>query len=685
MCRIGSHSRRIDRRAAIALMFFAAVCVYAPSGGLAQESAGEEPKYGPRELEKEIYQVSNIEAKRCLEILGSLGYTVGPPTGPLSLVELPCVFGLSDTEQDSVVGAADKLNPSTDSSPQQRLMILYHSSQLSEVAELRRLLTETVDVPCRQVLIEALVIELSEKAARELGFNYEFSCPHMSITFKPDESSDVPYLQVEAKKLYEGVEPNARRLQATIKSIIDERQAEVLSSPSVLTLDNRQARITITEEVPIIQSTAVTGGTVTVNVSFKKVGITLNIKPRVSEDGSWVTLQVQTEVSEAPLEDYLVVGGEPVAPLVNSRKVETIAQIKNNTPFIIGGLIRDERAQVVARVPVISGIPILGNLFKVRSDRNEKREVIIVLTPRVIEAARASRPILPKDTTRFDFLDNRLFRNSYRLKAEDVFDLGFITENREIQSTFGQAHAFLETHPEYRDKPPFDLVQAGAIPGEEAIVIRMLYEITKKLGLHDRVDMDRLIYFAPAPLKPAGFEVTFLSRTLDKLAAPRDVLRHLDRRYPKDVLLLKYELHREEAAAMGKALPPVASVEVRRVESRKQAEQLLYDYSRTDGYKRTHSAILIADPDDLERLRAAVALREVLLVNNVQAILHLANFQVGRRIVVPELDPSGERIFLIDDTVADLYFQSDFYYEAFQEKFRAYYQGIHDILGGHEP
>jgi len=655
-----------------------AVCACAFGRSEAQEPA--QRKYSPRELEKEIYQLSNIEAKSCLDVLKALGYTVGPPQGELSLGQLPLIFALADTEADTVVGSTDKLNPSTDSSPQQRLLILYHKSQQRELARLNDLLASQIDVPSRQVLIEALVIELSEKASRELGFNYEFGCPRMTLSFMPDETSEVPYLKIVAQKLYEGVEPNPRKLEATIKAIIDERQAEVLSSPSVLTLNNRQARIRIAQEVPIIKTTTVTGGSVSVDVSFKEVGITLNIKPRVSEDSAWVTLQIQTEVSEAPLEDYLEVGGEKVAPLVTTRKVETIARIRNNTPFIIGGLIRHEKADTTARVPLLSSIPILGTLFQVRSDRRERREVIIVLTPRVIEPQGSARPILPKDTERFDFLENRLFRNSYRLKAEDVFDVGFITENRRVQHLFRRAKQWLEEHPELRGTPPFDVIERRGIPGEEAIVIRMIYEVTKKLGLHEMVLPEHLIYFAPAPQRPAGFKVTFLKDTLSALAGGKSIARQLRRDYPKDVLLLKYELRQAEQAG-GEVLVPVASVQiVPNVPSRKEAERLQYEYSKTVGFRRTKAAILIADEKDLERLRAAVAMREVLMVNGLEAILRVENFQVGRRIVVPQLDPSGERIFLIDDSVADLFFQSDFYYEAFQEKFRAYYDALEEAL-----
>ena len=668
---------RLGGRVAAMLLIAVWFCVSVPVPAWGQASEAEEAKYGPRKLESEIYQVSYIEASLGLETLGSLGYTTGPPTAPLSLDQLPVIFLLPDTKADTVVAAKDKLNPATDTSPQQRLMILYHSSQVEELAKLKRLLGEKIDVPGRLVLIEALVMELSEAAVRELGLQYEASGPHWTASFKTDATTGETTLETVGERLF-GAVGNARAFQATLKAIIDEQKGEVLSSPSVLTVDNRQARITIVEDVPIIESTVVTGGTTQVQVRFEQVGISLNIKPRISRDGSWVSLQIQTEVSEAPLEDYLVVGGERVAPLINRRKVETIARVKNNTPFLIGGLIRNERGESVERIPIISRIPIMGKLFQIRSDRKEKREVIIVVTPRVLETEGANRPILPMDSARFDFLDNRLFRNSYRLKAEDVFDLEFITSNDRVGGIIRRARTYLERHPERIYDPLFSEFGRGRIPGEEAFVIRMTYEIIKKLEVQKNVSPERMIFLCPDETKPAGFRIAWLKNVFAEHQGKGRV-HPLDRPYPKDVLLLRYKLRRNEGV---KELltEQVADWEWVPVESREEAETLLYECSRTQGLVRDRAAVLLADRKDLVRLQTAVAIRETVKVNSAEAVLNLQNFQVGRRVVMPELDPSGERIFLIEYDVADYFFQSDFYYETFQDIFRNSYEGIRDVL-----
>ena len=148
-----------------------AVGVWALIAGaaLAQDAAPPEATPDLRTLESEMYQLSFIEAGLCIDILKSMGYTTGPPAGPLPVSKLPLILPIGDTSDDSVVGVVDKLNAATDATPQNRLMILYHLSQIRELAGLRRLIAEKVDIPSRQVLIEALVLELSEAGSRELG------------------------------------------------------------------------------------------------------------------------------------------------------------------------------------------------------------------------------------------------------------------------------------------------------------------------------------------------------------------------------------------------------------------------------------------------------------------------------------------------------------------------------------
>jgi len=754
--------------------------------------------YSVRELSHETYQLSCIDTDSCIKILGELGYNTAAPKGAVKLSQLPAIIKLDVPQARSIVTDVDrvsttKLDAPTISAPENRLLILYHSSQTRELEKLKELITNTIDVPERQVLIEGMVIDLTQDSYREMATELGlYTASYQRAEFAEEAATGYSPLTLFFHRTDLPTPAGlADRLKATIRMILDEGQGEVLSSPQVLVLNNRNAVIQVIHEVPVFQ-TLITQRTTEVKISFKTVGIMLNIKPRISRDDSTVAMQILVEVSEAPREDYIVVAvrGEQqsVAPLISRRIVQTVARVKNNTPFIIGGLIRNEKARTLGRVPVLSRIPILGVLFKNRTRRQERNEVIIVLTPRVISSEGGNRPVLPKDTARFDFLNNQLFRNSYRLKADDVFDLEFLEQNPTLRAAFRRVHEFVVEHPEYASRSPFKEMADGVIPGEDAVVVRMIYEVVKKLGLHELLDPERIIFFQQPPsfdvdwlarqieqrspdgtlsgyfsrpypkevplihvrlqgdrgresaLKaaegrvewlsvaneqelskiiatanaggaerqsfvfcpksegeldamraagmelyrlgdwtPAGFRVVFLNGLLSKYSPDGTVDGYFNRPYPKDVLFFRYKV--PEGQLKEALQSPVAHVEAVRVQSREEVESRLLDINRLgDDYRYREFAFVLDTRKDLDRLKAAICLREVAKVNNFEELMMLRNFRVGRRIVIPQLAGENERIFLIDQSVARYFFESDYYYTVLKERLEAGYRIVDEVL-----
>ena len=667
---------------------------------LAQQAESPAGPFAVRELQHQTYQLSCIDVESGIEILGMLGYNTQVPSGQVELAQLPAVFALPFKAPGEVVGHSSydeekkpdmvALNEDTLSAPENRLMILYHGSQTEAVGRLLDVLRGTVDVPDRQVLIEGMIIELAEDDLKELGAQWEyFGRDMLKMTFL-ESGSNVPFV-LSYDPEFAPSAALAERVRATIRMVIQEGKAEVLSSPSVLVLNNRNARIKVVRDTPIV-STKITRDVQNVDVKFEPVGIVLNIKPRVSEDDSSVTMQIIAEVSEVPEGQAIVIEGTEVAPAIDRRIVETVARVQDNTPFIIGGLIRNEKARTLDRIPILSRIPILGVLFRRSVTTRERREVIIVLTPRVIKTAGAHRPVLPKDTQRFDFLDNRLFRNSYRIKAEDVFDLGFLENNEDILAAFDRARLLVRRHPAYAEQSPFRELAARIIPGEDAVVIRMIYEILKKdaLACHEGIPTDKLIVFVRNEGKPAGFGVNWLQREgkglLEQASPDGTVEGYFGRPYPKDVLFLRF--HADPSGGLEAAMAhPVAQVEWLRVdtadpdEAEAVIEQHLLELNKLGpDYDCAERALVLNTPSDLVRLKTAVALREVAQVNTFEEMLALRNFRVGRRFVLPEFDAGRERVYLIDPQVAEYFFKSDYYYPALQAKLERGYALLQQAL-----
>ena len=645
----------------------------------AAENAGKmQKKFSPHELQLEFYQLSYTGSQQAVQVLQTLGYNVGQPKNAVTLNQLPLVWPAPQSNRASVAtgkeGTTQPLKEPTEVAPMHRVAFLYHRSQGEQVLELKRLLDEKIDLPARQVLIESMVLEITEDGMRELGveWNWRDRVGEVSGDFDPtqDEGLSLNFDDYRGK--------TSNILKARLKALIQEQQAEILSSPSVLALNNSQATIRVGRRVPLIRTLLPRGEFFAkVDIEFEKVGITLNIKPRVSQAGDMVAMQIQTEVSE--VREWITHEDRRVAPVIATRNVQTLAHVKNNTPFIIGGLIRNESRNQWNRLPVLSAIPVLGGLFQKRSTTNEKREDIIVLTPRVLEPLGPNRPILPKDTKRFDFMNNKLFRNSYRLKSEDVFDLGFIKENEQIQSTFARAREFANEHPDVSGKPPFDALGQSMLPGEDAVVIRMLYEIVKKLELYERVKLENLIYFQEDPEKPAGFDVEFLEGKLHDIEAGEPFFENS---YPKKVLVLRYDL-KPGSELTQITETPVAEMEVKTVQNRDEVEELWQQENRIpeDNYHADQAVLVLDSRDDIVRLKTAILVREIINVND--AILSVKNFRVGRKIVIPQLQKANERIFLIDHNVARYHYMTEFYYSAFRNKLKRYYDGLREIFRAH--
>ena len=106
--------------------------------------------------------------------------------------------------------------------------------------------------------------------------------------------------------------------------------------------------------------------------------------------------------------------------------------VPNKTPIIIGGLVSKDREETTNKIPFLSDIPYLGRLFGAESSTHSKKEVIVVITPHIIRNNKEIGIQTPKDTAMFDDLDMDLFRDSYRVRSEDIFDLGFVYKSKQF-------------------------------------------------------------------------------------------------------------------------------------------------------------------------------------------------------------------------------------------------------------
>jgi general secretion pathway protein D len=173
----------------------------------------------------------------------------------------------------------------------------------------------------------------------------------------------------------------AANFPAVLKALQSNGALNVLSTPNIMTSDNKEAEIFVGENVPFITSTNLSStGLSQQGIERKDTGITLKIKPMISE-GQYVKLDVYQEISA--VKDALNKGA--AADITTTkRSAKTSITVKDSDTVVIGGLIQDQDQETISKIPFLGDIPVLGWLFKTKSLKRTKTNLLIVLTPYIV-------------------------------------------------------------------------------------------------------------------------------------------------------------------------------------------------------------------------------------------------------------------------------------------------------------
>ena len=170
---------------------------------------------------------------------------------------------------------------------------------------------------------------------------------------------------------------------AVITAAAKKGKAKVLSDPKVATLNNKEANINITTQIPYTttETTAATPPISTTKVTYLTTGIVLKVTPTITSDGR-IAMKINPSVSQPSATITPVAGG---APGIDTRSADTNVIVKDGETIVIGGLIHDTQSEAVFKIPILGDIPILGYLFRKKSMSRNRMELLIFVTPRVIE------------------------------------------------------------------------------------------------------------------------------------------------------------------------------------------------------------------------------------------------------------------------------------------------------------
>ena len=194
-----------------------------------------------------------------------------------------------------------------------------------------------------------------------------------------------------------------------LKALASRSQLRSLATPHVIAADNREAHILIGEEIPILTSTStslLTSNAQTVNsVQYRDTGKILTILPQVNSAGL-VSMEIRQEVSAVGASSF----GSTNSPSFTSREAETTVVVQNGESVLIGGIIDDQMTRTRIGVPFLMDIPVLGHLFRTESEKLDRTELIILITPYVIRNRQEAATITDEFKSRVHGLQNLLDR-----------------------------------------------------------------------------------------------------------------------------------------------------------------------------------------------------------------------------------------------------------------------------------
>ena len=303
----------------------------------------------------EVHFLKNVEANNVIKIIdGIIGKKkyLDPNAKPLSSV---------DEESNSII----LMGPS------------------DELEYIKAILVE-LDKEKAQVYVQAKIIEVSDDLVDEVGIKYGIlggtsgssGLGTFSSTLNGGSgvAFDTTAIGLSIPTLTSGL-----ALGASISLLNKDGALDIVSEPSILAINNKESSIYVGSTISIKTSSTVTdGGTTNDNYEREDVGLTLTVKPRVSNDNK-VTLEIHTILEDVDSTDTVSGNAD-----TTKKEVKTTAIVNNGESVILGGLIEDKEEGTESKIPLLGDIPVLGNLFTHNSTAVRKRRLVIIITPYII-------------------------------------------------------------------------------------------------------------------------------------------------------------------------------------------------------------------------------------------------------------------------------------------------------------
>jgi pilus assembly protein CpaC len=254
----------------------------------------------------------------------------------------------------------------------------------------------------QQVMLEVRFAEVEHNAMLELGASFLANRANVAARTSTeqfpspfiDESKAAPIVIPDFLNIFLLLKPEG--LLAVLKALQQRGLSQSLAEPNLIAYNGQEASFLAGGEFPIPM---VQGNTGQVTIVFKEFGVRLTFRPTIS--GDLIRLKVRPEVSTLDFANGLTLAGFRV-PALKSRRAETDVELRDGQSFVIAGLLDNQSIELRQGIPLLSSLPIVGHLFKSKSDSSQRTELLVMITPHLVRPLDPSEvPPLPIDPRRF--------------------------------------------------------------------------------------------------------------------------------------------------------------------------------------------------------------------------------------------------------------------------------------------
>ncbi len=307
------------------------------------------------------------------------------------------VIPLKNTESKDVVKvvaqiikAKRKINPASTAvvvaEPNTNSIVV--SGVKEDISDIKNMLIE-LDKEQRQVFVKARIIEVSREKSDQVGIKYglQLGKANSSGLYTMAMNMGGPTMAINSSLLNIDIPTlkSGLALGAAIDLLASNGAAKIVSEPSILCLNNKESKIYVGQTQSIVTSSKTKENTTDLSTNTytrEDIGLTLKVKPRISNDGK-VTLEADTTIEDVVKTTTAQVG----MPTTTKRQVTTKAIVKNGESVIVGGLIQDKQDGTHSKIPLLGDVPLVGELFRHNYRTRGNSNIVIVLTPYIINTS----------------------------------------------------------------------------------------------------------------------------------------------------------------------------------------------------------------------------------------------------------------------------------------------------------